>query len=202
MGGLATKFIELIKKSPNNSLDLNDAVRRLKVQKRRIYDITNVLEGIGMVEKTTKNRIHWTGTIVPPVKNNQMKEITGARRSLEEIKTENRELVKTIENIQMNIQEISQTKSYKENSFMTYDDIARLSSNNEYFEQRMILMKSVAGADIEIKKSRIDNYSLSFKTREEIIKLFMVENDNDDDYLDMYLENQDTSEGLCEMFGI
>lgn len=28
-------------------------------QKRRIYDITNVLEGIGLIEKKTKNVIHW-----------------------------------------------------------------------------------------------------------------------------------------------
>lgn len=29
------------------------------MQKRRIYDITNVLEGIGLIEKKLKNRIHW-----------------------------------------------------------------------------------------------------------------------------------------------
>lgn len=28
-------------------------------QKRRIYDITNVLEGIGLIEKETKNTIRW-----------------------------------------------------------------------------------------------------------------------------------------------
>ena len=33
----------------------------LNVQKRRIYDITNVLEGIGYVEKTQKNTIKWVG---------------------------------------------------------------------------------------------------------------------------------------------
>ena len=32
------------------------------MQKRRIYDITNVLEGIGLIEKTVKNRIRWKGT--------------------------------------------------------------------------------------------------------------------------------------------
>jgi transcription factor E2F3 len=33
----------------------------LEVQKRRIYDITNVLEGIGLIEKTIKNKIRWKG---------------------------------------------------------------------------------------------------------------------------------------------
>lgn len=31
------------------------------MQKRRIYDITNVLEGIGLIEKTIKNKIRWKG---------------------------------------------------------------------------------------------------------------------------------------------
>lgn len=30
-------------------------------QKRRIYDITNVLEGIGLIEKKSKNSIVWKG---------------------------------------------------------------------------------------------------------------------------------------------
>ena len=31
----------------------------MQVQKRRIYDITNVLEGIGLIEKKSKNNIQW-----------------------------------------------------------------------------------------------------------------------------------------------
>ena len=38
-------------------IDLNEAVKLLKVQKRRIYDITNVLEGIGYIQKFAKNTI-------------------------------------------------------------------------------------------------------------------------------------------------
>ena len=41
---------------------MNDAAAVLEVQKRRIYDITNVLEGIGLIEKTIKNKIRWKGT--------------------------------------------------------------------------------------------------------------------------------------------
>lgn len=33
----------------------------MQVQKRRIYDITNVLEGIGLIEKKLKNNIQWKG---------------------------------------------------------------------------------------------------------------------------------------------
>lgn len=34
-------------------------LRCVQVQKRRIYDITNVLEGVGLIEKKSKNNIIW-----------------------------------------------------------------------------------------------------------------------------------------------
>lgn len=40
-------------------INLNEASARLSVAKRRIYDITNVLEGIGLLEKTSKNVTRW-----------------------------------------------------------------------------------------------------------------------------------------------
>ena len=30
--------------------------------KRRIYDVTNVLEGIDLIEKTSKNMVKWKGS--------------------------------------------------------------------------------------------------------------------------------------------
>lgn len=59
LGLLTKKFLTLLKGAQKGILDLNDAVGILGVQKRRIYDITNVLEGIGLIEKKSKNHVHW-----------------------------------------------------------------------------------------------------------------------------------------------
>uniref|UniRef100_A0A804UC17 E2F/DP family winged-helix DNA-binding domain-containing protein n=1 Tax=Zea mays TaxID=4577 RepID=A0A804UC17_MAIZE len=59
--GLLTKFLNLLKGAPGGIVDLNNAAETLEVQKRRIYDITNVLEGIGLIEKKLKNNIRWKG---------------------------------------------------------------------------------------------------------------------------------------------
>lgn len=58
---LTKKFIDLLKGAVEQTLDLNGAVGTLGVQKRRIYDITNVLEGIGLICKVSKNNIRWDG---------------------------------------------------------------------------------------------------------------------------------------------
>ena len=42
---LTKRFVHLLRLSDDGSVDLNKAAKRLEVQKRRIYDITNVLEG-------------------------------------------------------------------------------------------------------------------------------------------------------------
>lgn len=57
---LTTKrFLELLSRSADGVVDLNWAAEVLKVQKRRIYDITNVLEGIQLIAKKSKNHIQW-----------------------------------------------------------------------------------------------------------------------------------------------
>jgi len=62
LGILTRKFVDLLKSAPDGNLDLNDAAVQLGVAKRRIYDITNVLEGIQLIEKRSKNIIHWRYT--------------------------------------------------------------------------------------------------------------------------------------------
>ncbi|CAG7838581.1 unnamed protein product [Allacma fusca] len=62
LGLLTTRFVTLLQKAKDGVLDLKEAADILAVrQKRRIYDITNVLEGIGLIEKKTKNAIQWKG---------------------------------------------------------------------------------------------------------------------------------------------
>lgn len=60
LGLLTKKFIDLLTTSSDGVVDLNECSQKLQVQKRRLYDITNVLEGIGMLEKKSKNQIQWS----------------------------------------------------------------------------------------------------------------------------------------------
>ncbi|CAI5452351.1 unnamed protein product [Caenorhabditis angaria] len=53
------KFMLLREHTKDKILNLNEAAEFLQVPKRRLYDITNVLEGIGFVQKIGKNAIRW-----------------------------------------------------------------------------------------------------------------------------------------------
>ena len=76
---LTKKFIDLLKEAHNQTLDLNEAVKTLDEQKRRIYDITNVLEGIGLICKVSKNNIRWDG---PGSARRQKRDEKRARKAL------------------------------------------------------------------------------------------------------------------------
>ncbi|XP_030318949.1 transcription factor E2F1 [Calypte anna] len=90
---LTTKrFLELLSQSPDGVVDLNWAAEVLKVQKRRIYDITNVLEGIQLITKKSKNNIQWLGsqaTVGAPGRHRllekELRELQAAERQLDEL---------------------------------------------------------------------------------------------------------------------
>lgn len=50
LGELTKNFIKLIKEQGENIVHINEVVKKLKVKKRRIYDITNVLEGMNLLK--------------------------------------------------------------------------------------------------------------------------------------------------------
>lgn len=105
LGTLTRRFVHLLKSVPGQSIDLNDAVKQLGVQKRRIYDITNVLEGIGMIRKDGKNSVAWCGDInvdfnapqdeqIEKVKRTHEQEVIASQTESKESKRARQELLK------------------------------------------------------------------------------------------------------------
>ncbi|KAL6120057.1 e2f1 [Pungitius sinensis] len=75
---LTTKrFLNLLSQSVDGVVDLNWASQVLDVQKRRIYDITNVLEGIQLISKKSKNNIQWLGNRVDAALVSRQKDLHG-----------------------------------------------------------------------------------------------------------------------------
>ncbi|MEQ2261866.1 Transcription factor e2f1 [Xenotaenia resolanae] len=54
----------MLNRALDGVLDLNVVSSELSVSKRRLYDITNVLEGIKLIKKTYKNHIQWFGLLL------------------------------------------------------------------------------------------------------------------------------------------
>ncbi|XP_057457435.1 transcription factor E2FB-like [Lotus japonicus] len=125
LGLLTKKFINLIKQAEDGILDLNNAADTLEVQKRRIYDITNVLEGIGLIEKKLKNRIQWKGQDVsrPGEANDSFASI---QAEVENLTIEEHRLDEHIREVQDRLRDLSEDENNQKYLFVTEEDMQTL----------------------------------------------------------------------------
>ncbi|GFH52891.1 hypothetical protein CTEN210_09367 [Chaetoceros tenuissimus] len=61
LGVITTKFIDFAKSSTMGNINIIDAAEILGVQKRRLYDVTLILEGINVLKRASKYEIIWKG---------------------------------------------------------------------------------------------------------------------------------------------
>ncbi|CAO2579963.1 Transcription factor E2F5 (Fragment), partial [Lemmus lemmus] len=116
LGLLTTKFVSLLQEAQDGVLDLKAAADTLAVrQKRRIYDITNVLEGIDLIEKKSKNSIQWKGV--------------GAGCNTKEVIDRLRFLKAEIEDLELKERELDQQKLWLQQSIK---NVMEDSINNRY----------------------------------------------------------------------
>ncbi|GFQ04498.1 transcription factor e2fa [Phtheirospermum japonicum] len=143
---LTKKFITLIKHAQDGELDLNKAADTLQVQKRRIYDITNVLEGIGLIEKKLKNRIHWKG-LDPSRPGDMDKDATLLQTELENLSMEERSLDDQIRQMQEKLRDLSEDEINQKWLFVTEDDIKNLPC---FQNETLIAVKAPHGTTLEV----------------------------------------------------
>ncbi|MED6169186.1 hypothetical protein PIB30_019299 [Stylosanthes scabra] len=124
---LTKKFINLIKQAEDGILDLNKAAETLEVQKRRIYDITNVLEGIGLIEKKLKNRIQWKGLDVSRP-GQAADSFVSLQAEVENLRNEEHLLDEQIREMQERLRGLSEDENTQRYLFITEEDIKSLPS--------------------------------------------------------------------------
>ncbi|XP_072304501.1 transcription factor E2F3 [Eucyclogobius newberryi] len=137
IGRFTTLFMKTILSSPNGLLDLNDFAKKIKMSKRRVYDITNVLQGIRLIRKTSKNVVEWVGW-PSEFMDKGMKSLAAEEFKLD---ASIRNVKQLIEEMHQRLQnnrypfawrkEVSITLAY-----LTYEDIQNLSM----FEDQAVLM--------------------------------------------------------------
>ncbi|KAK9080483.1 hypothetical protein SSX86_000241 [Deinandra increscens subsp. villosa] len=84
LGLLCSNFLSLYNRDGIDTVGLDDAAGRLGVERRRIYDIVNVLESVGVLVRKAKNTYHWIGLGAIPKALEQLKE-EGFRNNDEQV---------------------------------------------------------------------------------------------------------------------
>jgi transcription factor E2F3 len=102
------------------------------VPKRRIYDITNVLEGVGLVEKKHKNRIQWVGDSCD---NSEIMDLFQSQEA---------NLEYWIHEMEKRVEEMLDDN--KELAYLTFDDLQNLHGT----QKTMIAVRSPPGTTVDI----------------------------------------------------
>ncbi|CAD6236465.1 hypothetical protein G9C98_003775 [Cotesia typhae] len=137
---LTKKFINLVENSNDGVVDLNVASEKLGVQKRRIYDITNVLEGIGILEKKSKNNIQWKGGQLPGERNN----ILELRQEVTDLEAKENALDRLILGAEESLRELCADRRY---AYVTYHDLRSVPA---YRDQAIMAVKAPPEATLHV----------------------------------------------------
>jgi hypothetical protein len=116
LANLTRDFVDLLKASDGKELDVGAIAQELKAQKRRIYDVTNVLAGIGVIEKCGKGRVRWIG------ENNKVAEHEDLRKLLER----EAEIDRISHFVSNALIAISQSADFENYAWVTEEDVMKL----------------------------------------------------------------------------
>ncbi|NXY17679.1 E2F2 factor, partial [Atrichornis clamosus] len=182
LGLLTKKFIHLLNESPDGIVDLNRAAEVLEVQKRRIYDITNVLEGIQLIRKKSKNHIQWMGTgifedtammVKQQVLQGELAELARTERTLDQL----------LQDCALQIRQLADNETNQRYpcwgrqeggqaplAYVTYQDLCAISS---FQEQTVLAVKAPPETKLEVPDFSEDNFQLHLKSTNGPIEVYL-----------------------------
>uniref|UniRef100_A0A665VTN3 Si:ch211-195d17.2 n=1 Tax=Echeneis naucrates TaxID=173247 RepID=A0A665VTN3_ECHNA len=162
LGWLTRGFLELLLASPDGSLDLRQVAVSLNTRKRRIYDITNVLNSIQLIQKESTNRIKWIGK--SPISHFLWKNQQRLQKELDNLKLVEDTLDGLIKSC---AQQLFDMTDDVENSaypltpaYVTHEDISRL---RDLQEQTVIVVKAPEETKLEIPAPSEDSIQVNLK---------------------------------------
>ncbi|NXX75927.1 E2F6 factor, partial [Urocolius indicus] len=178
---LTRKFMDLVKTAPDGVLDLNEVATTLGVRKRRVYDITNVLDGIHLIQKRSKNLIQWVGSNLDQVvgKAPEQENLKDEISDLSAMEEALDELIKDCAHQLFELTDDKENAKYPFNScmtfthaYVTYQDIRSIQA---FQEQIVIAIKAPEETKLEIPIPKEDCIKVHVKSTKGPIDVFLCE---------------------------
>ncbi|XP_027674312.2 transcription factor E2F5 isoform X1 [Chelonia mydas] len=146
LGLLTTKFVSLLQEAKDGVLDLKAAADTLAVrQKRRIYDITNVLEGIDLIEKKSKNSIQWKGVGAGCNTKEVIDRLRYLEAEIEDLELKEKELDQQKLWLQQSIKNVMDDSTNNQFSYVTHEDIC-----NCFNGDTLLAIQAPCGTQLEV----------------------------------------------------
>ncbi|XP_072218906.1 uncharacterized protein e2f6 [Leuresthes tenuis] len=162
LGVLTKGFLELFLKSPDNSLDIRHVVMSLQTRRRRVYDITNVLEGIRLLEKKSSNKYKWIGSCPPSsfMGKNKFQGKSKFQGEMDNLKLVEDTLDTLIKSCARQLFDMTDNLQNSALAYVTHEDIGRLKA---FQEQTVIVVKAPEETKLEVPAPKEDSIQVHLK---------------------------------------
>lgn len=136
----------------------------LGIRRRRVYDITNVLEGVGVIEKKSTNIFRWVGSTSKRSKRDMEMDLLYGKthqnvQSLLDVNKEIDDLYREDSKLDIYIAIMKQLSRRKESLYCTQNDLLQILSEtknecNHEASISMIAVRAPAGSTMEVPQPR------------------------------------------------
>ncbi|XP_039551542.1 transcription factor E2F5 isoform X1 [Passer montanus] len=116
-------------------------------QKRRIYDITNVLEGIDLIEKKSKNSIQWKGVGAGCNTKEVIDRLRYLEAEIEDLELKEKELDQQKLWLQQSIKNVMDDSTNHQFSYVTHEDIC-----NCFNGDTLLAIQAPCGTQLEVPR--------------------------------------------------
>ncbi|XP_022613235.1 transcription factor E2F1 [Seriola dumerili] len=169
---LTTKrFLSLLSQSADGVVDLNWASQVLDVQKRRIYDITNVLEGIQLISKKSKNNIQWLGNRIDAALVSRHKELQREVCDLTEAEEQLDELISKC-NLQLRL--VTEDPQNKKLGYVRCQDLRKSFDSPD---QLVMVIRAPPETQMQVSEPS-EGYQVSLRSTRGPIDVFLCPEDS------------------------
>lgn len=175
LGRLTKRFMELLSTAPNGIVDLNEAARVLGTRKRRVYDVTNVLDGIQLIKKRSTSQIQWVGSIPAGELGVQWKD--KLREELLDLSAMEEALDELIRDCAQQLFFLTDHKENADSAYVTHEDICRIEA---FREQVVIAIKAPEETRLEVPTPKEDGIQIHLKGSRGPISVLMCETGGQD----------------------
>lgn len=182
LGLLTTRFVQLLQSADYGILDLKVAADTLNVkQKRRIYDITNVLEGIGLIEKKNKNSIQWKGAVAGSNTQEATDRLTILKDEIGKLDNYENLIDQHKSWVQQSIRNVTDDITNHQLLYVTHEDIC-----GSFEGDTLLAIQGPNGTQLEVPRPELSNtpgqkyrYQIHLKSTEGQIYVLLVNKDQD-----------------------
>ncbi|XP_042319561.1 transcription factor E2F5 isoform X2 [Sceloporus undulatus] len=172
LGLLTAKFVSLLQEAKDGVLDLKAAADTLAVrQKRRIYDITNVLEGIDLIEKKSKNSIQWKGVGAGCNTKEIVDRLRYLEAEIEDLELKEKELDQQKLWLQQSIKNVKEDSTNKHFSYITHEDICDCFNGDT-----LLAIQAPSGTQLEVPVPHVGQkkYQINLKSNSGPIHVLLI----------------------------